>query len=389
MKRSIKLLALLSLILVVLAGCGPSGTTGSGSGDTILIGANLELSGDVATYGSSISEGIDLAVEEINDAGGVDGKELRIVKVDNKSDAAESTSGALKLINQDKVVAIIGAATSGNTLAQVDLANSNKVILVTPSGTNEMITVTDGKVNDYVFRTGFIDPFQGTVAANFSIKDVGAKTAALYIDSASDYSKGLAEAFKKTFTENGGTIVSEEAYIAKDTDFRATLTRMKGVNPDVVYIPGYYQEVGLIVKQARELGLDVPLMGGDGWDSPVLLELAGADALNNTFVTNFYSPEDPEAIIQEFVEAFKAKYNGKTPNAFNALGYDTVYFLADAIKRAGGTDPEAFQKAMASTENLELVTGQLTLDENHDPIKAATILEYKDGVAKFRTKVNP
>ncbi|GAA0370514.1 ABC transporter substrate-binding protein [Bacillus horti] len=392
MKKSVAYVACFIFLLGLLAACGQSTGGGdgqsSGSGDTIKIGANLELSGEVATYGSSIAEGIDLAVEEFKAAGGINGQELVVVKVDNKSDAAETTSGALRLINQENVVAIIGAATSGNTLAQVDLANENKVVLVTPSGTNEAITVTDGEVNEYVFRTGFIDPFQGTVAANFSTNDLGAQTAALYIDNASDYSKGLAAAFKATFTENGGTIVSEEAYLANDTDFRSTLTRMNSTNPDVVYVPGYYGEVGLIVKQARELGIDVPMMGGDGWDSPALLELAGADALNNTFVTNFYSPEDPEPAIQEFVDAFEEKYN-KTPNAFHALGYDTVYFLADAIERAGGTDPEQLQQAMASTADLALVTGNLTLDEKHDPIKSATILEYVDGVAKFRAKVDP
>lgn len=182
--------------------------------------------------------------------------------------------------------------------------------------------------------------------------------------------------------------MAEEAYVAKDTDFRATLTRIKSANPEFIFLPGYYEEVGLIVKQARELGINVPIMGGDGWDSPKLVEIAGKDALNNTFITNHYSSNDPDQKIQNFVKSFKAKYN-KSPDAFNALGYDTAYFLADAIKRAGDVDPEKIKDALADTKDLSLVSGTLTLDEKHDPVKSVTILEYKDGQQQFKTKVNP
>ncbi|MBE2913690.1 ABC transporter substrate-binding protein [Anoxybacillus flavithermus] len=368
------------------AGTNSSDNNGGG-GDTIKIGANLELSGGAASYGQSIAEGLELAIEEINKEG-INGKKIELVKVDNKSDAAEATSGAIKLISQDKVVAIIGAATSTNTLAQVQVAQDNKIPLITPSGTNPTITNKDGKVNDFVFRTCFIDPFQGTVAAKFAIDDLKVKNAAILIDSSSDYSKGLASSFKKAFEENGGKIVAEEAYVAKDTDFRATLTRIKSANPEFLFLPGYYEEVGLIVKQARELGIKVPIMGGDGWDSPTLVEIAGPEALNNTFITNHYSSGDPDPKIQDFIKAFKAKYN-KSPDAFNALGYDTAYFLADAIKRAGDADPVKIKEALAQTKDLSLVSGTLTLDENHDPIKSAAILEYKNGEQQFKTKVNP
>jgi branched-chain amino acid transport system substrate-binding protein len=368
------------------AGTNSSDNNGGG-GDTIKIGANLELSGGVASYGQSIAEGLELAIEEINKEG-INGKKIELVKVDNKSDAAEATSGAIKLISQDKVVAIIGAATSTNTLAQVQVAQDNKIPLITPTGTNPTVTNKDGKVNDFVFRTCFIDPFQGTVAAKFAIDDLKVKNAAILIDSSSDYSKGLASSFKKAFEENGGKIVAEEAYVAKDTDFRATLTRIKSANPEFLFLPGYYEEVGLIVKQARELGIKVPIMGGDGWDSPTLVEIAGPEALNNTFITNHYSSGDPDPKIQDFVKAFKAKYN-KSPDAFNALGYDTAYFLADAIKRAGDANPVKIKEALAQTKDLSLVSGTLTLDENHDPIKSAAILEYKNGEQQFKTKVNP
>jgi branched-chain amino acid transport system substrate-binding protein len=372
----------------VLAGCNSS-TSGDGEkGGSIKLGANLELSGGVASYGQSAKEGIELAIEEINKKG-IDGKKLELVTFDNKSDAAEATSGALKLATQDKVVAMIGAATSTNTLAQVQIAQDNKIPLITPTATNATITNKDGKVNDFVFRTCFIDPFQGTVAANFATNDLKVKNAAVLIDSSSDYSKGLAASFKKSFTANGGKIVKEGAYVAKDTDFRATLTNIKAANPDYIFLPGFYEEVGLIVKQARELGLNVPIMGGDGWDSPDLIKIAGAGTLNNTFITNHYSSGDSDKKVQEFVSAFKAKYDGKSPDAFTALGYDTVYFVADAIKRAGSSDPKKIQKALEETDGLQLVSGTVKLDKNHDPIKAAVILEYKNGEQQFKTKINP
>ncbi|MBK5462528.1 ABC transporter substrate-binding protein [Peribacillus sp. TH27] len=385
--------AFLSLTLAagVLAGCsGGSGSSekSSGDGETIKIGVNLELSGGVASYGQSIAEGLELATAEINKEG-IDGKKIKLIKVDNKSEASEATSGAIKLTSQDKVTAIVGAATSTNTIAQVQIAQDNKVPVISPSGTSPEITYKDDKLNDYIFRTSFIDPFQGTVAANFATSEVKAKSAAIYIDSASDYSKGLAAAFKEQFIANGGKIVAEEAYIAKDTDFRSTLTRLKSAKPDFIFLPGYYEEAGLIVKQARETGLDVPFMGGDGWDSPKLVEIAGAKALNNTFITNHYSSGDPDEKIQNFVSAFKAKYKDKSPDAFNALGYDTGYYLADAIKRAGSTDSEKIKDALEKTKDLELVTGTFTLDEKHNPIKSATILEFKDGKQVFNTKINP
>ncbi|MFF2459560.1 ABC transporter substrate-binding protein [Peribacillus simplex] len=384
--------AFLSLTLAagVLAGCSGSGSSEktSGDGDTIKIGVNLELSGGVASYGQSIAEGLELATAEINKEG-IDGKKIKLIKVDNKSEASEATSGAIKLTSQDKVAAIVGAATSTNSIAQVQIAQDNKVPVISPSGTSPEITFSKDKLNDYIFRTSFIDPFQGTVAANFATKEIKAKSAAIYIDSASDYSKGLAAAFKEQFEKNGGKIVAEEAYIAKDTDFRSTLTRLKSAKPDFIFLPGYYEEAGLIVKQARETGLDVPFMGGDGWDSPKLVEIAGAKALNNTFITNHYSSGDPDKKIQNFVSAFKAKYKDKSPDAFNALGYDTGYFLADAIKRAGSADSEKIKEALEKTADLELVTGTFTLDEKHNPIKSATILEFKEGKQVFNTKINP
>lgn len=399
MKKFGSLFLASTLLAGVLAGCGSgdsgdssssSSGDGSTSGETIKIGGNLELSGGTASYGSSINDGAKLAIEEINAAGGIGGKQIEYIPVDNKSDNAEAATAAIRLAEQEKVVAMIAPATSGNTVATVQVAEQYKVPIVTASGTAETVTVNEkGDVNEYAFRTCFIDPFQGIVAANFATEDLKAKKVAIYADSSSDYAKGLAKSFKEQIEANGGEVVIEEAYVADDVDFKSTLTNIKGKNPDFVFIPGYYEEVGLIVKQAREIGIDVPLMGADGWDSPTLVELAGSDALNNTFITNHYSSGDPDPKIQDFVKAFSDEY-GSQPNAFHALGYDTVYYLKDAIERAGDeVTGETIQKALAETKDLSLITGTFTVDEKHNPVKSATVLEFVDGEQVFKTKVNP
>lgn len=398
MKKFGSLLLATTMLAGVLAGCGDDSSSdggsssgkGGGGGDVIKIGGNLELSGGVASYGSSINEGAKLAIKEINDAGGINGKQIKYIVKDNKSESSEATSVAINLITQEGVVAMLAPATSGNTIATVQIANDNKVPIVTGSGTNELITVNeDGSVNDYAFRTCFIDPFQGIVAANFASEELEAKNVAIFIDSSSDYSKGLAASFKEQITKNGGTIVAEEAYVTDDVDFKSTLTNIKGKNPDFIFIPGYYEEVGLIVKQARELGITVPLMGADGWDSPTLVELAGNEALNNTFITNHYSSGDPDATIQKFVTSFQDEY-GSAPNAFHALGYDSIYFIKNAIEEAGDdVTGETIAKALAATKDLSLITGTFTVDEKHNPVKSATVLEYVDGAQEFKTKVNP
>lgn len=386
--RKLWFAAMVFVLVAGLSACGGGSTTGSA--DKIKVGLNMELSGNVASYGESGANGAILAADEINAKGGIDGKKIEIVKFDNRSDASESTNGALRLMQQDKVSAIIGSATSNNTKAMIDLSTEYKVPVISPTATADSVTVDEktGQVHPYMFRACFIDPFQGQVAAQFAYKDLGAKTAAIYTDTSSDYAKGLAASFKKAFTEMGGKIVSEESYVQNDTDFRSTLTRMKSANPDFIYVPGYYNEVGLIVKQAREAGITVPIMGGDGWDSPTLVELAGAQNLNNTFFTNHYSSQDPDPKVQAFVKAYKDKY-GKEPDGFAALGYDAMYLLADAIKRAGSSDPQKIAEALANTKNLELATGTISIDEHHNPIKAAAIIEMKNGEQTFRTKVNP
>lgn len=389
MKLSKKLIAVTAALTMTLglAGCSSSGP---GDSDTIKIGANFEMTGNVAAFGTSQLQGIELAAEEINAAGGVLGKQLEVVRGDNASKAEEATRIASKLITQDKVAVLIGSSTSTNTLAAVPVAMDKKVPMISGSATNPAVTVNDktGKVNEYLFRACFIDPFQGTVMSNFAMDKLGAKTAVLYTDVSSDYAKGLQKFFKQGFLDRGGKILAEESYQAKDTDFKAVLTRIKSLNPDVIYVPGYYEEVGKIIKQAREMGITVPIMGGDGWDAPQLVEIAGAEAMNNTFISNHYSPEDPDPKVQKFVEAYKAKYK-IVPDAMAVLGYDSMYMVADAIKRAGEVDHEKIKDALADTKNFVGVTGKIALNENHDPVKAAVILEYVDGKQVYKDRIEP
>lgn len=375
------------LTMVFAAGCGGKAETKTESKE-IKIGGNFEMTGGVAQYGQSAANGIKLAFKEANAAGGVLGKQLTLVIADNKSEPAESANAATKLISQDKVVALIGPAASANVLASVPVATDSKIPLLTPTGTNTKITVENGKVKDYIFRSCFIDPFQGAIMANFASKDLKAKTAVLYVDSSSDYSKGLAQVFGDNFTKNGGKVLATEAFLQKDQDFKSALTKIKAANPDVIYIPAYYEEASKIIKQARELGIMIPMLGTDGWDSPKLPEIAGAAALANTFFSNHYSAQDKDPRVVKFVEAYKKEYN-QAPDALAVLGYDGALMMIDAIKRANSTEPAKIKEALAQTKNLQVVTGMLSMDANHDPIKSAVIIEMKDGKQTFRTKVNP
>ncbi len=386
MKRSLAAVAAATLSLALLAGCG-SGSSGSSDSDAIKLGVNYELSGPVATYGDASVQGIELAVEEINAAGGIDGKPIEIIKYDTKSEPAEATTLATKLMTQDDVITVIGPATSGSFKATIPVANQNHVPVVSGSATAEDVTVSNGQVQEYAFRTCFSDSFQGTAMANFAVKDLGAKTAVIIKDTSSDYAKGLTENFASTFKADGGTIVGEEGYVAGDTDFNAILTSIRSKDFDVIYLPGYYNEVGLIIKQARALGITAPILGGDGYESPTLLQLAGASALNDVYYTNHYSPLDTENVkVTEFIENFKKKYNSE-PSAFSALGYDTAYFVADAISRSGAElTGDAVKDAMASTTDFQGVTGNFGIDANHDPEKAALVIGLTDGVPTSAVK---
>ncbi len=372
MKRLVSLVMVVMLVATLLAGCG------AGDSNVIKVGINYELSGDVATYGQSSVEGIKLAVEQINAAGGINGKQIQLVEYDNKSDSAEATTIATKLMTSDKVVAVLGPATSGNFKAEIPVAIKHKVPVISGSATAEDVTVDANGVKEYAFRICFNDSYQGTAMANYALKNLSKSKAVIIMDSSSDYGKGLAKNFADTFKAAGATIVAEEAYVKGDTDFSAILTKIKGLDFDVIFIPGYYNEAGLIIKQARALGIDVPVLGCDGFDSPTLLDLAGAEALNNVYFSNHYSSLDQDPTVVKFIEAFKAKYN-KEPNAFHALGYDAAMFLADAIKRSEKVTGEAIKNALESTDNFNGVTGSFSIDENHNTVKAIVVIELKNG----------
>lgn len=385
MQRTVAVLLAVAMLAIAAAGCGTQQ-----SSDVIKMGANLEMTGNNATFGQSAANGAKLAIKEINAKGGLLGKQVSLVVADNKSEAAEAANSMQKLITQDKVVAVIAPIASSSVIAGAQVNNDNKVLAISPTASNPKVTVdpATGKVRDYLFRAAFIDPFQGSVMANFAAKTLNAKTAALYIDNSSDYAKGLGQFFRETFVKNGGTIVADEAYLAKDTDFKATLTKMKALNPDVVFVPGYYQEVGMIIKQGRELGVTVPFLGGDGWDSAKLPEIAGAKALNNTFFANHYSPDDKSPAITTFVEAYKKEY-GQTPDAFAALAYDAAMMVMESIKRANSADPVKIKDELEKTKEYPAVSGIITLNETHDAVKSAVIIEMKDGKQTFKEKVNP
>lgn len=373
-------------VSVVASGCGG----GSKASDEIKIGVVGEMTGSNATYGTSMVNGMKLAVKEINDKGGVNGKKINLVVADDKSEPAEAANAMSKLINQDKTPVVMGIFTSSNAIAAANVSEAAKVPFLAIGATNPKVTLDEktGKVKPNTFRVCFIDPFQGTVGANFVLNELKLKKAVVFVDNSSDYSKGLASFFKQAYTSKGGEIVGEEAYLQKDTDFKAVLTKIKTMNPEVLYVPGYYEEVGKIVKQARELGMNLPIVGGDGWDSPKLAEIAGAGPLNNTFFTNHYSPDDTSEASKAFVDAYVKAYNQK-PDAPAVLGYDGARLIADAISRAGGTDAAKVAKAIAETKNYKAVTGDTSLNETHDAVKSAVIIEFKDGKQAYRATVKP
>ena len=388
MKKGFLKAAAVSLMTVVLAasvaGCGGS------SSKEIKIGLLNEMTGGNATIGTAAANGAKLAIKEINANGGLLGKQIKAVVADNKSEPSEAANAMTKLLTQDKVVAVTGTFSSSNAIAAASVAEANKSPYLVAGATNPKVTVDEKtkNVKKYIYRVCFIDPFQGTVAANFAAKDLKVKKAAMLVDNSSDYSKGLAEFFEAALVKEGGEIVANEAYLQKDTDFKATLTKIKSKGAEVLYVPGYYEEVGKIVKQAREMGITVPIIGADGWDSPKLVEIASAAALNNTYFTNHYSVEDTSPKAQAFVEAYTKEY-GQKPEALAVLGYDAVYVLADAIKRANSTDSAKIIEALAETKDFPAISGVTTINKTHDADKNAVVIEMKDGKQIFKTSIKP
>ncbi|MGE5551715.1 MAG: ABC transporter substrate-binding protein [Bacteroidota bacterium] len=372
------------LVVICLFALGAAVFSGCGGAKEILIGANYEISGAVATFGQACRNAAQLAIDEYNANGGLLGKQIKLIEADNKSDAAEAGNMATKLITQDKVVLILGPVTSSNCFSAAPICQDKGVPMITPTGTNPKVTT----FGEYIFRACFIDDFQGTVMANFAIDTLNINTAAVLVDNQSDYAKGLANFFKQTFTERGGTIVAEEAFMPDDKDFRALLTKIKAKNPGLIYEPSYYQPLGLIAKQARELGMNMPILGGDGWDSPALIKIAGPKPLNNAFFSNHFSRDAENPKAAKFIEDYKARF-GIEPDALAALGYDAALMALDAIERANSTNPKKIREALAATSGFEGVSGIITLDENRNPTKSAVVIELKDGVQNYKMTVNP
>jgi branched-chain amino acid transport system substrate-binding protein len=376
-----------ALVLMVAAGLAAAASLIScnrGGGGGIKVGEFASLTGKEATFGISSHEGTQLATEVINAAGGVLGKKIELLVEDTQSKAGEPATVVNKLIARDNVVAILGEVASSRSLEAGPICQQNKIPMISPASTNPKVTET----GDYIFRVCFIDPFQGTVMANFATKTLKAGKVAVLTDAKSDYSKGLARYFKEQFAKNGGQIVLELDYNGGDKDFKAQLTSIKGAGPQAVFVPGYYTDVALICIQARELGLSVPLFGGDGWESEKLLEI-GKEAVEGHYFSTHYSPDQASEKVKEFVEAYKKRFKGKTPDAMAALGYDSMLVLADAIKRANSTEPAKLRDALAATKDFPAVTGTLTLDAARNATKSAVILQVKGGKYVFLETIAP
>ena len=393
-KKKFKLASMIAcgiLASALFTGCGggEKGSSGGGdkpAGDEIVIGSNFELTGNHAQYGANANNGLKLAIKEVNDAGGIKGKKIKIVEADAKSEAAEAVNSATKLISDDKVVALIGPAVTANVIAESQVAADNKVPVIAPAATNPDVTVENGQVKSFIFRSCFIDPQQAEVMAQFARKDLSATKAVLYLDSSSDYSKSLGKIFKEKFEADGGVVAMEEAFLSKDQDFKAALTKIQTANADVIFVPAYYEEVGKIVKQARELGITAAILGTDGWDDSKVVDIAGKDALNNTFFCTHYFEGDAE--VQGFINSYKKEYN-QEPNVFAALGYDAGKMLINAIER-DGTDSEKIRANIETIADLQVGTGKITMDPaTHNPIKGIVVIETKDGVRSLRTKIAP
>ncbi|HYR75374.1 MAG TPA: ABC transporter substrate-binding protein [Pyrinomonadaceae bacterium] len=376
----------LTVIAALLAGfaCERRGGVG-GDNDTgpIKVGYYGDLSGRTSNFGQSTKNGVMMAADEINKAGGINGRQIQILSEDDEGRPEKAATVVTKLIDQDKVIALLGEVASGNSLAAAPKAQAAKVPMISPSSTNPAVT----QVGDYIFRVCFIDPFQGEVMAKFAANTLHAKKAAIMEDFNSPYSRGLTEFFESSFKKLGGQVITKQSYTQGDRDYKGQLTSIRSANPDVIYVPGYYGEVGVIAKQAKQLGINVPLLGGDGWDAPQLFELGG-EALNGDYISNHYSVEDPSPAIQKFVGDFNSRYKIK-PDALAALGYDAMRVLADAIKRGGTTNGPKLRDAIAATKDFPGVTGVITINAERNAVKSAVVLKIQDGKFVYQETIKP
>ncbi|MDP4178517.1 MAG: ABC transporter substrate-binding protein [Bacillota bacterium] len=383
MKRKILSLVIgIAMAASVFTGCTNSGSSGTGSSGDIKIGVIMPLTGSVAQFGQSGKKGLDLLQEETNKSGGILGKKVKFIYEDDEGKAASSVNVAQKLINDEKVVAIEGPLTSTCAISVAAIAQQNKIPMVSGTATNIKVT----QAGDYVFRTCFIDPFQGTAVAKFASTKLNAKTATILYNNSDDYSKGLTDAFKAAFEKSGGKVLETETYATNDQDFNAQLTKLKSKNSDVMFLPDYYSTVGVIAKQARNLGIKSTFLGGDGWDSSKLFDIGGT-AVDGAYFSDHYSADDTAPAVVEFVKNYKTKYN-EVPDAMAALNYDAAKILLQAIKDGGKTDADSIKNALAKMDT-NVVSGNVKIDKDRNAVKAAVMIQAKDGKNVFSEKINP
>ena len=379
------LIALLTILFPLLPACKRQDQTGQlQDRTTIKIGYYGDLSGPTYNFGESAKNGLIMAADEINGLGGIDGRKIDVVIEDDQGSPDRAAKLASKLINQDKVIAVVAGGISGASLAAAPRAQALKIPFITTSSTDPAVTRT----GDYIFRVCYIDPFQGEVMAKFAANQLKARKAAVMVDFNNPYSRGLSEFFELSFTKLGGQIVSKQSYAQGDPDYKGQLSTIRVAEPDVIYIPGYYGDVGIIAKQARELGLTEPLLGGDGWDAPELWQIGG-DALNNSFITSHYSVGDPAPPIQKFVHDYKQLYGNLDPDSHAALAYDAMHVVAEAIQRAGTTEAVKLREALAQTKNFAGVTGMISMNADRDAVKPAVVLKLQDGRQIYQETIQP
>ncbi|MDN5413086.1 MAG: ABC transporter substrate-binding protein [Lactococcus raffinolactis] len=390
--KTLGIIAVASLAALSLAACGaaPGGNSaaskGTEIGKTFKLGYDLELSGGVAAYGNAGKNGANLAVDEINKAGGINGKQITVISKDNKSDNAEAATVVSNLINNDKVNAVIGSMTSGAVKSMTPNVTKGAVPLVTPAGTDDTLTVTNGKVNDYIIRSTFQNSYQGKVLANYTTNELKAKKVVLYYDNSSDYAKGIAKSFEKTYT---GKIVDKVSFQSGDKDFQATLSKIKSEDYDAIVMPGYYNETGLITKQARELGIEQPILGGDGFADPTFITLAGDAAATNVYYVSGYSAKAlANETTTKFIAAYQAKYKSE-PSMFDALAYDAVYMVKQAAEDTKAKTSVDVKDGLAKLKGFKGATGDITVDKDHNPVKDAVVVKLENGKEASATLVKP
>lgn len=371
-------------MVVIIAGCGNGES--SSDGDTIKIGSMFELTGAAAAYGTSMNNALSMAVAEINEAGGINGQQVKIVEYDTKTDETEATSITTRLGTRDNVTAIIGPATTGSMQAAIPSANAAEVPIMSPTATDDgVLTAADGSVHPYAWRTSFTNSFQGSALAQFANNELDATTAVILSDNSSDYAIGLTQTFEEVFN---GDIVASENFSEGETDFNAVLTNIRDLDFDVLYVPGYYEEAGPIIKQAREMGIDQPILGPDGMGNEVLRDLAGAENMNDVYYTSHFVVTSEDPAVQEFVTNYKEEF-GVDADMFTGLAYDSVYVIKEAIENAGSADPAAVNEALTNITDFPGITGTFSFDEMHDPVKTVNIIEIQNNEETGVYEVDP